>query len=469
MDTRIKTRFAPSPTGLMHFGNLRTALFNYLYAHHQGGQFLLRIEDTDQERSAPAYTEALLEDLAWCGLNVQEGPYYQSQRAPLYADYFEQLLKRDQAYLCFCSEEQLAIQRKVQVAAKQPPRYAGTCANLGAEQIAQRLAQGQKPVLRFKVARGLSVEFVDLIKGPQSFQSDHIGDFIIRRADQSASFIFCNAIDDALMGITHALRGDDHLSNTPRQLLILEALNLRIPCYGHFPTILGPDGRPLSKRNGSRSLAELRKEGYGSLGIMNYLARLGHYDPNQSLLDLQALSQHFDLTHISHAPAHYNEAQLHYWQKMSMQAQTSEACWQQLAAWVNDEVPADHREVFVALIQPNIMLPADALPFAKALFSSDDLIYSGSAAQLIQSADRAVFTEAHALLKNDPTLSIADCVAKLQLQYSLKAKELYALLRAALTGLSVGPALQPMINLLGPTAVLKRLSAAAMQAVHANL
>ncbi len=456
MNPTVKTRFAPSPTGLMHFGNVRTALFNYLYAKRFQGQLLLRIEDTDGKRSTTDYTASMLKDLRGLGLVWDEGPYYQSERQAVYEQSYLQLQKEHRLYPCFCTEEQLALSRKVQMAAHQPPRYTGKCRALSAEVVRAKQALGEPFVLRFEVPKGVEINFKDLIKGDQHFGSDAIGDFIVRRADSSASFIFCNALDDALMGVTHALRGDDHLSNTPRQLLILEALGLAKPAYGHFPTILGPDHSPLSKRNGSRDIQSLAAEGYGPSAIVNYLARLGHYDPDMTLLSLETLSAHFDLAHISHAPAHYNEAQLLYWQKLSMQNTSIEDCWHVLEPLVGSIVPEAQRDAFVALVQPNLVLPKDALPLAEALFS-DKLSYSVEAQSVIREMGSTAFEQARALRVQDPNLKLGAWVDQLQIGSDFKKKQWYAALRAALMGMTEGPSLQPVLDLLGPEKILQRL------------
>jgi len=236
-----KTRFAPSPTGLLHLGNVRTALFNALLARRQKGRFLLRIEDTDRERSRPEYVAALLEDLRWLGLDWQEGPavggphepYAQSTREAIYSQYYRQLESTERVYPCFCTPAELALNppaelalnRKAQLAAGRPPRYPGTCARLSEVERQARLERGLQPTLRFRVPVGRTIEFSDLVRGPQRFASDDIGDFVIRRADGTPQFFFANAVDDALMEVTHVLRGEDHLANTPRQLLLLEAFS----------------------------------------------------------------------------------------------------------------------------------------------------------------------------------------------------------------------------------------------------
>ena len=296
-----KTRFAPSPTGDMHLGNLRTALFNALHAARTGGAFVLRIEDTDAERSRKVFLDGLLRDLRWAGLNWEEGPetgaqggpWLQSERMGLYARYYGQLAAAGKIYPCFCSDVQLKLDRKARLAAGRAPRYAGTCARLTAEEIALKLRQGFRPTLRFRVGDSGSVGFDDLVRGTQRFERSDIGDFIVRRSDGSPAFFFSNAVDDALMGITHVLRGEDHLANTPRQLMLLEALDLKPPAYGHLSLLVGEDGSPLSKRRGSRSVRQMRDDGYLPAALLNYLARLGHACASDALLDFAGLAQAF--------------------------------------------------------------------------------------------------------------------------------------------------------------------------------
>ncbi len=300
-ETPVKTRFAPSPTGNLHLGNLRTALFSALHAWSVQGSFLLRIEDTDAERSRAEFSDGLQDDLRWLGLEWQEGPevggdagpYFQSERDAIYAGYYAQLLESGGAYPCFCSQEQLAAARASQRAAGRPPRYPGTCAHLSRDEAEARRQAGEPHTLRFRVPQRESVVFDDLVRGTQTFRSDDIGDFVIRRTDGTPAFFFCNAIDDALMGVTHVWRGEDHISNTPRQLLLLRALGLREPRYGHLALIVGEDGAPLSKRHGATSLGELREQGYLAAALNNYLARLGHSYTDDSLLDMAGLACRF--------------------------------------------------------------------------------------------------------------------------------------------------------------------------------
>ncbi|MCG8432693.1 MAG: glutamate--tRNA ligase, partial [Gammaproteobacteria bacterium] len=363
----LRTRFAPSPTGLIHLGNARTALFNALLAKHSGGALVLRIEDTDEERGYQKYVDALLQDLNWLGIDWDEGPgkagdfgpYCQSERFDIYADYYARLEEANAAYPCFCSPQELKLSRKAQLAAGRPPRYAGTCANLSSSEIEARLAEGIEPTLRYRVPPGKKVEFDDMVRGRQVFLTDDIGDFIIRRANGTPAFFFSNAVDDALMKITHALRGEDHLANTPRQILLLRELELAVPTYGHFALVLGEGGGPLSKREGSLSLQELRENGYLPLGLTNYLARLGHHYTDESFKDEAAIGRDFDAAHIGRAAAHFDMTQLEHWQKEAVARLSETAFWNWVAPFVGELVPENERAAFVDVVRPNTVYPRD--------------------------------------------------------------------------------------------------------------
>ncbi|HLY51639.1 MAG TPA: glutamate--tRNA ligase, partial [Steroidobacteraceae bacterium] len=362
------TRFAPSPTGELHLGNVRTALFNLLLARHAEGRFVLRIEDTDAERSRAAHTRSLLEELRWLGIEWDAGPdredalgpYCQSQRGARYAAYFAQLEERQAVYPCFCTPLELEASRRAQLAAGRPPRYAGTCRELPAAECARRASQGAAPTLRFRVPAGAQVTFEDLVHGPQSFATDDIGDFVVRRADGSAAFFFSNAVDDAAMGVTLVLRGEDHLANTPRQLLLLEALGLTPPAYGHLALLLGPDGAPLSKRHGAASVREFRERGFLPQALLNHLFRLGHSSSLHGLLTLAEMVRGFDAAHLGRAPARFDEQQLNVWQKDAVHRLSAEAA----RAWLAGVLPAGLDEAaasaFVSAVLPNLVLPADA-------------------------------------------------------------------------------------------------------------
>ncbi|MFM7626462.1 MAG: glutamate--tRNA ligase, partial [Gammaproteobacteria bacterium] len=293
------TRFAPSPTGELHLGNARTALFNWLLARGRGGRFLLRIEDTDATRSRTGYATQILDDLRWLGLDWDGDIVVQSARGPVYAEALARLEAAGRAYPCYCTPLEIEVSRRSQLAAGRPPRYAGTCRELDAQQRAARLAEGRQPTLRFRVPDRGRIAFTDLVHGDQIFECADIGDFVLRRADGSAAFFFSNVLDDADSGVTVVLRGEDHLSNTPRQLLIAEALGLRAPAYGHLSLITGADGAPLSKRLGAKTLRELRETGYLPVALVNHLYRLGHSGLGregaiEGLQDLDVLARAFD-------------------------------------------------------------------------------------------------------------------------------------------------------------------------------
>lgn len=461
-----KTRFAPSPTGLMHLGNVRTALFNALFAYQTGGTFLLRIEDTDLERSKDEFTQQLLNDLRWLGLLWQEGPevggahppYAQSQRGEIYAKYYDELVEKNLAYPCFCSPQELAISRKIQLSSGKAPRYSGTCAHLSSADIEKKLAQGLQPTLRFRLPRQQQIEFKDIVRGEQRFASDDIGDFIIRRADGTPAFFFCNAVDDALMGVTCVLRGEDHLANTPRQILILQSLGLPVPQYGHISMILGSDNAPLSKRNGSLSIQELRDQGWLAEAVVNYLARLGHtFAEEISLQPLATLAQHFTLERLGKAPAHFDAQQLQHWQQAAMLHIDAERLWQLLGSDVHALVPATLQSEFLTAVRPNLIFPQDALPWAKVLFS-DEYVVSEAAQMVIQQAGSGFFADAMTALET----SQADYKQLIQLlkeSSGMKGKNLFMPLRAALTGETHGPEMAHLLSLMGIDRARQRLRA----------
>ena len=279
----MRVRFAPSPSGQLHVGNARTALFNWLLARRSEGTFVLRIEDTDAERSLPESEAAIIDDLRWMGLEWDEGPdlggahgpYRQSERLHLYGSYANELLESGHAYRCFCSSETLEEQRRSAVETGRPAQYAGTCRDLPASEVHDRLRRGEAAAIRFRVPRTQDVTVDDAIHGPVVFAIEAIGDPIIVRSNGRPAYNFAVVIDDVLMEITHVIRAEDHLSNTPRQVLLYEALGFSFPTFAHVPLVLGPDQTPLSKRHGATSVAEFRAQGYLPEALVNYLALLG--------------------------------------------------------------------------------------------------------------------------------------------------------------------------------------------------
>ena len=466
LDQSVKTRFCPSPSGLLHVGNLRTALFCVLLARSCQGRFLLRIEDTDKQRSEERYAEQIESDLLWLGLDWQEGPghdgghgpYHQSKRTAIYNDYYQRLEAMSAVYPCFCTEEELAMARKVQRASGKPPRYPGTCQHLSPEQIEAKWAEGRKPSLRFRVPTNREIRFTDLVRGEQTFRSDDLGDFIIRRTDGSAPFLFGNAIDDALMEVTHVLRGEDHVANTPRQILILETLGLPVPEYGHISLILAMDGKPLSKRHGSRSLVELRSEGYLPLAIVNYLARLGHYYGHDEFLSLEHLAAQFKLSSLSTSPAKYNPDQLLFWQKQAIERLSTEGLWDWLGIEFFSSLPDDKRTAFLEAIKPNILFPADAYRWAKIIFGDE------IAAHDLQTASDPNYFNQTLIAYERYGANAQSILDYLKIELNLKGKMLYQPLRLALTGEAHGPELGKLMALIEPEKIHQRLLRAKQRA-----
>lgn len=468
MDThQVKTRFAPSPTGHMHLGNARTALFSALLARKHEGVFLVRVEDTDKERSTLAYRDDLLEDLRWLGLDWQEGidvggplgPYAQSEREAIYQHYYQILEEKEQVYPCFCSPTELALVRKAQLAAGQPPRYPGTCARLNEAERQTRWARGLKPTLRFRITPGKIVAFTDLVRGPQQFSSDDLGDFIIRRADGSAQFFFSNAVDDALMEVTHVLRGEDHLTNTPRQLLLLEALSLVAPQYGHITLLVGADGSPLSKRHGSRSLRDLREAGFLPQALMNYLARLGHSYPRDDWMTLLELAQHFAIERLGRASARFDENQLLHWQAEAIARANADDLWRWMGTPAHSQVPENQRLEFIETVRPNIRFPQEAQKWAQQLLHDTPLQLSEAAAQQITTAGLDFFSQALAAFETHGS-HYGALTGQIKSTTGHKGKTLFMPLRAALTGEVHGPELARILTLMPSELVRKRLQAA---------
>ncbi len=463
----FKTRFAPSPSGLLHLGNVRTALFNALLAKKHQGIFLLRIEDTDQERSQTSYAQAIMRDLHWLGLGWQEGPthagppdnketsYLQSQRLPIYQRYFADLEVRGLAYPCFCSAQELALSRKTQLAAGRPPRYSGRCYRLSKTEVEAKLAKNQPASLRFHVPPGSHVKFDDKVRGPQDFLTDDIGDFIIRRSDGTPAFFFSNAIDDALMGVTLVLRGEDHLTNTPRQILLLNALNLPAPEYAHIALVVGDDGAPLSKRHGSRSVQELRESGFFPRAINNYLARLGHSYVDNAYLDMDRLAADFDFTRLGRAPARYDAAQLLHWQHEAILHASEAELWQWMGTAAHALIPENKRSEFITTVRPNISLPEHALMWARIIFSDDGELNPAARAVIVQTGAK-FFTQALAALERHPT-DFKTLSEHLKQSSGAKGKALFQPLRAALTGELDGPEMVRLLPLITFERARKRL------------
>src|SRR5665213_4172253 len=308
----IVTRFAPSPTGLLHIGGVRTALFSWLYAKGRAGRFILRVEDTDRERSTEEAVQVILDGMQWLGLAHDEGPYYQTRRLDRYAEVLKEMLAQGTAYHCYCSKEELEEMRNGQLARKQKPRYDGRCRHRTIP------VAGVHPVIRFKNPLEGEVVVEDLVHGPVVFQNSELDDLIIARSDGTPTYNFCVVVDDMDMQITHVIRGDDHLNNTPRQLNMLLALGARPPVYAHLPMILGPDGAKLSKRHGAVSVLQYRDEGFLPEAVLNYLVRLGWSHGDQEYFSVEEMIRWFDIADVNKSAAAFDVDKLSWLNQQHM-------------------------------------------------------------------------------------------------------------------------------------------------------
>ena len=303
--SKVVTRFAPSPTGYLHIGGARTALFNWLYARRTGGKFILRIEDTDQERSTPESVRAILDSMKWLGMEWDEGPYYQTERMTLYKTEADRLLAEGKAYRCVCTPEELDARREAARARGDKPRYDGRCRNLSAAETA-----GKRAVIRFRAPQEGQTVVRDIIRGDVAFENAELDDLVLIRSDGLPTYNFVVVVDDASMGITHVLRGDDHLNNTPKQILLYKAFGYPLPLFGHVPMILGQDGTRLSKRHGAMSVMAYEEMGYLPEAMVNYLVRLGWSHGDQEIFSTEELKQVFSLEHIGKSAGKFDPEKL---------------------------------------------------------------------------------------------------------------------------------------------------------------
>ncbi|MCD4665915.1 MAG: glutamate--tRNA ligase, partial [Bacteroidales bacterium] len=317
----IRVRFAPSPTGHLHIGNVRTAILNWLFAKHSGGKFILRIEDTDPERSADEYIGQIYEDLKWLGLFWDEGPdiggsaepYRQSKRSTIYQNYEQKLVTEGKAYYCYCTPEELETMRKQSIAKGDTSFYNQKCLHLTEQEKQELVAQGRKPVIRFEVPSNEEITFEDIVRGELKFEGENISDFVIMRSEGIPTYNFAAVVDDGLMKISHVIRGDDHVSNTPRQILLYQALGFKIPKFVHIPMILGADRARLSKRHGATSLDQFRNRGYLPEAIINFLSLLSwSSESGDEILSIERLIEEFDFNRISKSAAVFDVEKLNW-------------------------------------------------------------------------------------------------------------------------------------------------------------
>ena len=439
----VTTRFAPSPTGTLHVGNVRTALHNWLLAKQAGGRFLLRIDDTDKERSREDYVEAIRADLAWLGL-VPDGEERQSARFELYEREFARLVAVGRVYRCYETAQELELKRKVLLGRGLPPIYDRAALQLSEADHAAKAAAGERPHWRFLLDHDQPIEWTDGIRGPQHFDPRQMSDPVVCRADGSWLYMLPSAIDDVAMGISHVLRGEDHVSNTATQVQMFTALGAEPPKFAHEALLVGSEGK-LSKRLGSLGMAELREAGIEPQAVIALLARLGTSDPVDPALDAEALAASFNLAHFGRAPARFDETEL---------ARVNAAIIHRLPfSAVADRLPAGMDEAAWATIRPNLSRLSEAAdwwqvvtgPIAAPAQSDEDQAYLATAAGVLEQvgADWAALT------------------AALKEQTGRKGKPLFLPLRQALTGQDHGPEMAALLPLIGQAAALERLRAAA--------
>ncbi len=353
---KIRVRYAPSPTGKLHIGNVHTFLFNYCFARHSGGEVLLRIEDTDQARSKPEFVEDIKDSLTWLGLKWDGEPVFQSQHHTNYLSYAKKLLDSDDAYLCYHTTEELERMRSEQEARGEAPRYDGSCRNLNAEQVKRYQDEGRNPSIRFRMTgenRPKEIKYTDMVYGEINYDPETIGDFVIVRSDDSILYNFGNVIDDHDMEITHVIRGQSHLTNTPRQILLYQALGWEVPEFGHLPEILNPDrvGK-LSKRYGAVSVDDFRSQGYLPEAIVNFLGSLGWSHPKgEELFDLEEMVEQFDFSRVSKAPAALDLDKLDYLNGVYIRAMDNDKFFD----YAKNFVDKRHWDLLKILIENNLL------------------------------------------------------------------------------------------------------------------
>ncbi|MGD7024957.1 glutamate--tRNA ligase [Rossellomorea vietnamensis] len=480
MTNEIRVRYAPSPTGHLHIGNARTALFNYLFARNTGGKFIIRVEDTDEKRNIEGGEESQLKYLEWLGIDWDEsvdkggeyGPYRQSERNHIYSKYYQELLDKGLAYKCYCTEEELEAEREAQQAKGEMPRYSGKCANLSKEEQDKLAAEGRKPSIRFKVPAGKVYKFDDIVKDDVSFESDGIGDFVIVKKNGIPTYNFAVAVDDYLMKISHVLRGDDHISNTPKQLMIFEAFGWEAPVYGHMTLIVNESRKKLSKRDETiiQFIEQYEELGYLPEALFNFIALLG-WSPKgeEELFSKEQFIEIFDPERLSKSPAVFDKQKLlwvnnQYMKNLDLDQVSALAMPHLVKAGRVGENPAEEERDWarkvIALYQEQMSYGAEIVELS-GMFFKKDIDYDQEAKAVLEEEQvpevLKAFVDEIDQLENYEAAEIKKSIKAVQKSTGHKGKKLFMPIRVAVTGQTHGPELPNAIELLGKDKVKHRI------------
>ncbi len=475
----IRTRFAPSPTGHIHVGNVRTALFNYLFARNQNGKFILRIEDTDLERSSLESEELIYKDLEWLGLDYDEGPkklgdygpYRQTERFDIYNKYAEKLINDGYAYKCFCTKEELDNDREKAQAEGRAYTYNGKCANLSKEEVNKRLENGEKASIRFRAFKP-SVKVCDMIHGEIDFPTNAFGDFIIIRPDGTPIYNYVVVIDDALMKITHVIRGDDHLSNTPKQALIYEAIGEKAPVFAHIPMILGPDHAKLSKRHGNTSVEEFRKAGYLKEAMINYLSLLSwSSEDEREIFTIEELIEKFSMNRVSKSAAVFDFDKLKWMNGIYIRNKNISELLDLCKPYIISEGLIDEKyisenrdklEKMLLSVRDNFTLLSDAPVYLQVYFSLPDNITDEAKEMLALPTTKQVLDLFLLKISGKEYLDVDSYKAimkEIQKETGTKGKPLYMAIRCSVTRSTKGPEMDSVATLLSCSELTNRINA----------
>lgn len=474
---KLRVRFAPSPTGYLHIGGARTALFNWLYARHYNGSFILRIEDTDRMRSTPEAVKAILDGMKWLGLDWDEGPekggeygpYFQTERLDLYREFVDKLLEIGAAYYCYCSAEELAGRRKKQFADGKPAIYDRKCLNLSEAEKRQLEKEGKKPAIRLKMPdRKIVVH--DLIKGRMEFDSKLLSDFVIEKSDGIPTYNFAVVIDDILMDISLVMRGDDHISNTPKQIVIYQALDIAIPEFAHIPMIMGPDNTRLSKRHGATSVMEYQRMGFLPEAVLNYIAHLGWSSgTNQEIFSIKELIENFTLDKISNHSAIFDMEKLNWFNNEYLKRLSDEKYVEMLIPFLKDagyiELPlSEEKERWLrkvaSLMKSRVRNFKQFLEYGDYFFIEDFTVEDNAVKILEQNGVRDILERLVKRLKEIKDWkeeNIESEVREMANQLNLKGKQIIHPTRVSLSGKTIGPGLFSLMEALGKEINIKRL------------